>query len=157
MDAGGSGLLGEALDEDFHFLGCHIHQVCKFIDDNKDIRHLLIGVRFVVAFDISHPRTGKELVARFHFPHGPVQCALGFLHVCHHFGTQVGNAIVNAQLYHLRVDEHELHFVRSAMVNDAGDDGIDAHTLAAAGGAGDQEMRRFGEIGHHGLAGNVFP
>ncbi len=157
MDAGGSRFLGEALDEDFHFLGCHIHEVCKFIDDDKNIRHLLIGIGFVVAFDISYPGARKELVAGFHFPHRPIQCALGFLHVRHHFCAEVRNAIVHAELYHLRVDEHELHFVRAAVVNDAGDDSIDAHTLAAAGGAGNQKVRRFGQVGHHGFAGDVFP
>ena len=67
------------------------------------------------------------------------------------------DAIVDRQLDHLRVDEHELHFVRAAMVNDARDDGIDAHALAAAGRAGDQKMRRLRQIGHDGLPGDVLP
>ena len=43
------------------------------------------------------------------------------------------DAIIDRQLDHLGVDEHELHLIRAAMINDARDDRIDAHALAAAG------------------------
>ena len=65
------------------------------------------------------------------------------------------DAIIDRQLDHLWVDEHELHLIRAAMINDARDDGIDAHALAAAGRACDQKMRGFRQIGHDRLPGDV--
>ena len=155
MDAGSSGFLGETLDKHFHFLGRHIHEICKFIYNNEDIGHFLVRILLIIAFDISHLGTGKELVPCFHFPHSPVQGAFGLLHVGNDFGTKMGNAIVYRKFYHLRVDKHEFHVFRTAVVNDTGNNGINAHRFTGTRGACNEKMRHFCQIRHHRLAGNI--
>ena len=155
MDAGGPGLLCEALDEHFHFLGRHVHEVRKFIDNDQDIGHFLVGILLVISFNISHLGAGKELVAGFHFTDRPVECALGLLHIGNHFRSEMGNAVVHGQFHHLRVDEHELHILRTAVVNDTCNDGINAHRFAGARGTGNEKMRHFCQVRHHRLPCNI--
>ncbi len=60
--------------------------------------------------------------------------------------------IVLLQLDHLRVNHHEPELVGRKLVEQRGDDGIDADRFAGAGAAGDKQVRHFREVGDDGMA-----
>ena len=64
--------------------------------------------------------------------------------------------IVDLHLDHLRIDHDEAQFLRREAVEHARDERIDADALAAAGRAGDEQVRHLREIGDDRLAVNIF-
>ena len=55
----------------------------------------------------------------------------------------------------LRVDHQESDLGRIGVHHQTGDDGINADALAAAGGAGNQQVRHFRQVGDDGVAFNA--
>ena len=106
------------------------HQVCQLIDDDDDSRHLLLREMLVEASHIADPMVSKAGVALLHFLHGPIQyrsCLFGINDNRHH---KMGNAVVAGKLYHLGVNQYELHLIRLGLEENAGNQGIDADGLA---------------------------
>ena len=63
--------------------------------------------------------------------------------------------VVEQREFHLlRVDEHELELRRVLAVEQADEDGVEAHRLALTGGAGHQEVGHFGQIKDERLVRN---
>ena len=62
------------------------------------------------------------------------------------------DAVVVDQLDPLGVDHDEVHGIRRIVHQQAADDGVEADALAAAGGAGDEQVGHLGQVGHYGLA-----
>ncbi len=59
------------------------------------------------------------------------------------------DAVVLSQFDPLRVDEDQPNVVRRRPRQDRRDERIDAARLSGAGRAGDEDVRHFGQIGHH--------
>ena len=64
---------------------------------------------------------------------------------------EVGDALEEGELQPLGVDEDELDLGRRGLVEDAGDQGVEADALAGAGRPGDEEMGHQGQVGHGDL------
>mmetsp|Transcript_42324 Transcript_42324/g.99403 ORF Transcript_42324/g.99403 Transcript_42324/m.99403 type:complete len:764 (+) Transcript_42324:1851-4142(+) len=65
------------------------------------------------------------------------------------------DALVDAHLQHLGVDEDQPHIAGLGLVEQAEDHRVDTHRLARAGGAGHQAVRHLGEVGHNRQADDV--
>jgi hypothetical protein len=114
-----------------------------------------VGDLLVVAGQVAHAQLAHQLVAALHLAHAPVQRVGGLLHVGDHRRQQVRDALVDAHLQHLGVDQDQPHVARLGLVQQAQDHRVDAHRLARAGGAGHQAVRHLGQVGHHRVADDV--
>ena len=65
------------------------------------------------------------------------------------------DAVIDGQFQHLRIDHDQPALIRAQPVDQAQDHGVDRDRLAGAGGAGDQHMRRAGEIDDDGFAADI--
>ena len=106
----------------------------------------------VVAGDVAHAELGHAAIAILHLAHGPFERDDGFLRIGDDRVQQVRDALVDAELQHLRVDHDEAALVRRVAVEQRQDHGVDADRLARAGGAGDEQVRHLGEVGGEGVA-----
>ena len=159
MHTGGTGHLRQAADVILDVLGGGHHQVRQLIDDNDDLRHgpklLPRGGQTVIALQVAGAGGGEHLVAVEHLPDRPAQRAGGLFGVGDDRHQQMRNAVVAAQLHHLGVDHQQLNLLGRGLVQQADDDGIDADRLAAAGGAGDEQVRHFGQIRQADASGDI--
>ena len=64
--------------------------------------------------------------------------------------------VVDLHLDHFRIDHDETQLFRREPVEHARDERVDADAFAAAGRAGDEQMRHLREIGDDGFAVNIF-
>ena len=71
-----------------------------------------------------------------------------------HRGQQMRDAVIDRQFQHLGIDHDQPALLGRHLVEQRQDHGVDAHRLARAGGAGDEQMRHAGEIGDDRLAAN---
>ena len=116
---------------------------------------LPLGGQAVIALQVTGAGGGKQLIAVQHLPHRPAQGAGGLFGVGNDRHQQVRDAVIAAQLHHLGVDHQELDLLRGGLIQKADDNGIDADRFAAAGSAGDKQMRHFGQIGQADAPGNI--
>jgi hypothetical protein len=75
--------------------------------------------------------------------------------VDHHLREQVGEAVVLAELDHLRVDQDHADLVGCRAHQDRGDDRVDAGRLARAGGPGDEDVGHAGQVADLGAPADV--
>src|ERR1035437_3068152 len=68
----------------------------------------------------------------------------------------MGNALVDAQLNALGIDEDEADLRGRGAIEQAYDHGVDGHGFSAARGAGDEHVGHFGQIGGADVAVDVF-
>ena len=171
MHACGSCLLCDTADGVLDFLGGDHHQVGQLIDDDDDLRQhlILLGMavlgmlcfglfgthEVVIADQIAHLMVCEQLVAAFHLTDRPVERTGGLFRVCNDRNQQVRNAVVVAQLDHLRVHHDETDLLRRRLVQQRNQHGVDAHRLTGAGGAGNQHVRHLGNVTDDRLAGDV--
>ena len=159
MDACGTGLLRNAADVVLHLLAGHHHQVGQLINNDGDVGHVLqrrvLGGQLVVGLDLADVVLRKQLVAALHLRHRGSQRTRGLAGFGDHRHEQVRDAVVFRQLHHLGVDEDELHILGAGTEQEADDDGVDAHRLAAAGGTGDEQVGHLAQVRHLRRAGNV--
>ncbi len=66
--------------------------------------------------------------------------------------SRCGNAVVDRELEHLRIDHDQPALLWPQPVEQAQDHGVDGDRFAGAGGAGDQQVRHAREIDDHRLA-----
>src|SRR6185503_19465591 len=114
------------------------------------LAHLLVEPRHV-----AHARSAHELVAAVHLRDAPVERVRRLAHVGDHRREEVRYALVDRELQHLGIDEDQPHLLRLRLVDEGEQHGVDAHRLAGAGRAGDQQVRHAGEVGHYRVAGDV--
>ena len=62
------------------------------------------------------------------------------------------DSVIDGKFEHLRIDHDQAAQFRRHAVEQRQDHGVEADGLARTGGAGDQQVRHLGEIGHHWLA-----
>ena len=101
------------------------------------------------------PLVGQEVVAALHLLDRPAEGVGRLLRVRDRLREQVREPVVLAHLDLLGVDEDQAHLVRRRAHQQRREDAVDAARLAGAGGAGDEQVRRRGEVEEHGLAGDV--
>ena len=156
--------IGNFLLFDLHFLFILLgHQVaglerrgnlldCLFVDFfllflRVKLQFLLNRRRFirphavVESIEIADPFLGKDPIAFLHFVHHPLERGDGFFRVGHHRHDEVREAVVHLHFDHLRVDHDEAKFVGAEFEKHRGNDRVDAHRLARAGRARDEQMR----------------
>ena len=159
VHTGSTAHLGNAADGILHLFGSHQHQICQLIDDDDHLGQLLpvlLGLHnAIVGFQIPHTGVAHQLIPAEHFRHGPLQRACRLLRVGDHGDEQMGNAIVNAQLYHFGVYHDELDILGPGLVQKADDNGIHAHGFTGAGGTGNEHVGHFGDIAHNAVACNI--
>ncbi len=172
MDAGGARHLREAGDGDLHVAARHHHEVRQLVDDHHHVRQgregrlslhrlgegvVVLHLRHhpVEAGKVPDPVGGEQGVAPLHLLHRPVERHRRLLRVGDHRRDQVRDPLVDEELEHLRVDHQKLHLVRPGAEQDRGDDRVDAHRLARAGGAGNQQMRHPRQVADHRVAEDV--
>ena len=177
MYAGRPGFLGDTGDQFFHFLSDDHHQISELVDDNDDLGHFFKGFRcirsdreriryfffflfrlgntVVVPGQIADTQVRHELVAFFHFRHGPVQCVSCLSHVCHDRSEEMGDAFINRQLQHFRIDQDKPDLVGISLVEQGQDGCIDANGFARTGCSCNQQMRHSGKIGDDGIARDI--
>ena len=149
------------------------HQVCKFINHEHHVWQFLgnacpfsvalrlhpdaqfVFAKLVVALDVLDAGVLQELVALFHLADGPLNDSSSLGHISDHGHHQVGDLAELRHFHHLWIDQAELQFIWSLGVEPTHDDGVHAHALAAAGGAGDQHVRLLGEVQDQRLARRV--
>ena len=114
-----------------------------------------VGDLLVVAGEVAHAELAHQLVAPLHLADAPVERVGGLLHVGDDRAQQVRDALVDAHLEHLRVDQDQAHVARLGLVEQAQDHRVDADRLARAGRAGDQAVRHLREVGDDRVADDV--
>ena len=125
--------LGDTADALFHILGGHQHQVGQLVDDDDHPRQRLPALFLldaVVGVKVSHADFGEGAVALEHLHHRPLQRAGGLLRVGDDRDIEVRDAVVDAELDHLRVDHDELHLIRARLIQQAQDQRVHADRLA---------------------------
>ena len=169
VHAHGTRLLSNTGDALLHVTGGDHHQVIELVDDDDDVRQplelairprlrlqLAAVVRGVVPGDVAEPDLEQQVVTALHLLDRPTQRVGGLLRVRHRLGQQVGQLVVLAHFDLLRVDEDEAHLVGCAAHEDRRQDAVEAAGLAGARGAGDQQVRRGGQVEEDRPAGDVF-
>ncbi len=112
--------------------------------------HLLVE-----AGQVAHAHRAHQLVAALHLGHAPAQAVGSLLHVGDHRRQQVRDALVDAQLEHLRVDHQHPQVFRRGLEQQLSNHRVDRHRLARTGGTGHQQVRHARQIGHGRAPGNV--
>ena len=126
-----------------------------FVVLRLDALHQFFFAQLVVDADVPHAGPGQQRVTLFHLLDGPGQDRLGLAHVGHHRVHQVRQPLVGAQLDHLGVDHQHADFVGPPGHQHRDDDRVQAHALARAGAAGDQQVRQRGQVDDHRVARHV--
>ena len=116
---------------------------------------LALVERRVVAADVAEADLVQQVVAALHLLHRPAEGVGRLLRVGDRLGEQVRQTVVLAHLDLLGVDEDQPHLVGRRAHQQRRDDAVDAARLARAGGPGDQQVRRGGQVEEHRLAGDV--
>ena len=151
--------LRHAADALLHLFGGAEHEVGQLVDDDDDLRQRLpvgfVLLQGVVACQIAHLRLGKQAVALEHLHDRPLQCAGCLLGVGHDGDEQVRDAIIDAELDHLRVDHDQAHLVRRRLIEQAEDERVHANGLTGAGRTGDEHMRQLGDVADDAVAADV--
>ena len=168
MDTHGASLLRDSGDALFHVACRHHHEVVQFVDDHHDEIHALghrVGALFhlnlsaiesrVVTRDVAVTHLEQQVVATFHLAHGPSQGVGGLLRIGHRLGEQMRQAGVLTHFDLLGVDQDHAHLIGSRSHEQRRDDAVDTARLASAGGTGDEEVRRGGEVQEHRTTGDV--
>ncbi len=109
----------------------------------------------VIAGQVANPQGGHQLVTPLHFPDAPAQAVGGVFHIGNDRGQQVRNALIDRQLQHLRVHQHQSYFVRRGFVQQAEQHHVHAHGFPRASGTRHQQVGHFGQIRHDGFAGDI--
>ena len=109
----------------------------------------------VEAGDVAHAGLGENLVALFHFIDHPAQGEEDLFRIGHDRDDEMRECVVNLHLDHLGIDHDEAELIGRETEEHARDERVDADALAAAGRAGDEEMRHLREIGDDRFAVNV--
>jgi hypothetical protein len=111
--------------------------------------------QLIEAGQISDAHFRHQLVAPLHFGDGPAQGVTGLFHVGNDGCQQMRDAFVHRQLQHFGVDHDHPDLFRGGFIEQAEDHGVDGDRFPRTGGACDQRVRHFAEIGDQRSAGDV--
>ena len=133
---------------------CRRHACLHRIFPKIDI--LLFRRATIKAIDVAHANASEELIAPFHLINQPAQGEQHFFRIGHDWEREMRQRIVKLHLHYLGIDYDEAQFLRRKSEEHAGNECVDAHTLATAGGASHKQMRHLRQIRHDCFAINVF-
>ena len=135
------------------------HEVGELVDDDHDVRQAVrrIHPRLVERLDVAGRGTGEPAIAVLHLAHRPLERGLRPLGLRDHRDQQVRQAVVAGELDPLEVHQDHPGVVRGRIAQQAGDQRIDHHALAGAGGARDQQVGHLGQVHGLGPARDVAP
>ena len=119
------------------------------------LRDDLLARQAVEGGDVPDLGLRQHAVPLLHLVDEPAQDRLGLLHVVDDRAQEVRHAVEDRQFHHLRVDEDQPQVVRRPRQEERHDDRVQADALAAAGGAGDQEVRHARQVPDQRVAGGV--
>ena len=165
--------LRDARYRHFHFFACCHNKVAKLVDYHHDVGHvfvafgeveLVVDELVVIFLNVSCPGKLQHVVAVIHERAQTLKGAhhlghvgyYGFVVGIHLSHEMVGNGRVDTEFHLFRVDEHKLKLVGMLLVEQRGDDDIQAHRLSLTGCSGHEKVRDFREVGHEHLVGNGF-
>ena len=126
MYAGSACLLEDTADGILHIFGRNHHQISQFVDDNDDEGHCLFRIAPIEGFNIPNTVRSEDRIAFLHLLHRPVQHRGGFLRISHNRHHEMRDTVIVRELYHLRVDQYELHLIGCCLEQDARDQRVDA-------------------------------
>jgi len=173
MNADRARLLREHRQRCFHLGGAGHHQIRQLVDHDDDVRENAALVLALLEADVRIFRleqwsavpdflievlnvaraVGREqLIALLHFEHGPLEQRRGVPVVRDHLVPLVRQRVVDGELDHFRVDHQEAECLGRVAVDQRGDQCIHAHRLAAAGGAGNEQLRHLRQVGNRAPA-----
>src|SRR5712692_1967603 len=158
VDADRARQLRDAADELLDLAGGHHHQVGELVDHDDDVGQLaseaLRGL-LVVGGDVAHALGRERLVAAIHLRHRPAQRRGGLVRLDEHRQREMRQPVVIRELNALGIDEQKAQVVGRDLEEQARDQRIDAHALALAGGARDEQVRHAGQVSDDRLPGHV--
>lgn len=96
------------------------------------------------------------MVAVFHFFDEPFEGSGDFFGAGYDGDEHVGEVVVKLHFDDFGVDHDEAKVIWASVVEEGGDDGVDADGFAGAGGACDEEVGHFSEVVDEGFAGDFF-
>ena len=124
------------------------------LDTATELRAL--GLRLthlrVEAWKRPNTEVRHHAIALLHLLDRPLQRADCFARLCNNGGQEVWDVVVHAQFEHLRVDHDQFALVRAVAIQQRQDHAVETHRLARAGGAGDEQVRHWREIGDNRVA-----
>ena len=171
VHAYGAGQLGDAGNGQFHLLACRHDEVAELVDDDNDVRHELVAVfrielarleLGVVLLDVAHLGLFQQVVA---VVHELAQALERLHHLCnvgddgvvavgYHGQEMLLDGCVDGELHLLGVDHDKLQFGRVLLVEQRGDDGIQAYRFTLTRGTGNEQVRHLGEVDHEDFVGD---
>ena len=171
VHAHGTRQLRDAGYGQFHFLAGSHDEVAELVDNHHDVWHILVpGFRVeaarlklgVVFLDVPHLGFLEQVVAVVHELAEAFERLHHFRHVgddgvfaVGNFGEEmVLNRGVHAKLHFLRVYHHEFQFGGVLLVEQRGDNGVQADRLTLTRGTGNEQVGHLGEVHHKGLVRN---
>ena len=159
MDAGGACHLCQPNQSLLSLVLRHHHQVCQFIHNHDNARHLFLATAalnlVVIIIQITRAYLLQLAVAAVHFAYHPAQRANDAVELHFHPPQQVRQTIETQQLNLFRVHHHQPQIGGAVVANQAGHYRGDAHALAGAGGARNKQMGHRAEVSCHRRAGDI--
>ena len=154
------------------------HEVREFVDDaddeGPDLERFLNGILgrlqrignrlavfrgpadlLVVVVEVTHTHAAHHGIAAVHLAGEPLEGRGRLVHVGDDGAEKMRNAVVERELEHLRVDQHEPEVRGRIAVKHRENHGIDANRLARPRRTSHEQMRHLGEVDHEGLAADV--
>ena len=134
VDTYGTCFLGDTGNRQLNLLTCRHNQITILIDDHHDIRHkamTILRVEFtllellVIVFDVTLTGSHQQLVTGVHLHTKRIQGAyhlrgVGDNRTVHLFRKgckeMTLDSLIDTELYHLRIDEHNLHLCRMLLI-----------------------------------------
>ena len=156
VDTGRARELRQTADQGFDFARRDEHQVGELVDHDHDVGQLVVGILGVPLFDLAHAGLRKPLVALIHLFGHLEERAGRHARIGDYRVLEMRDAVVDAQLDALGIDHHHLHLVGRRAHEQRCDDAIQTHRLAAAGRAGNEQMRHLAKVAVDRAAGDVF-
>ncbi len=103
----------------------------------------------------AHAHRRHHSIALLHLLDRPFERADRLGGLGHHRREQVGDAVIDAEFEHLGIDHDHPALLGIEPIEQRRDHAVEAHRLARAGGAGDEQMGHRCEIGDHRIAEDV--
>ena len=160
MDSGSPGLGGNSSDGNIHLLSHHSDDISKLIHYKKNVWNLLHTLHLtgtdllIKAIDVSYTIPGQHAVSSLHFRHQPLQSLDCSLRLSDYRCEKMRNSIVDSKLNHLRVHHNQSYVLRTLLIDDGIDEGVDTYTLSTSSGTCNDHMRHLGHIDYYRLSSN---
>ena len=93
----------------------------------------------------------------FHLSDQPFEGSWHFLGLGYHGDEHVWQGVIHLHFHYLRVDHNKAKVLRTGVVKERGNNGIDTNGLTRPSRTGDQHMRHLSQIHDHRLTCHILP